>query len=196
MSSRQNSCHGEAVCGRGHLRILAVRVFRLVRDKWAVIGYYRNESVQDIRVKPSELLSLRDQDINCEDMTVAISGKAERNKSRTLQLPGCVMVTFKNYVRNRNRTWPTLACKADPVLLRNRRGRPISPRSVRRKIAHYAQKPGLHPEISHGTLRATFTLRALRKGADAGTIQFLLGFEDMSSAESYVARFKSLLAAP
>jgi integrase/recombinase XerC len=141
-------------------------------------------------IKFGELLSLCDRDIDCAEMKVSISGKIGRNKSRVLQLPECVIVTFTDYIRCRNDKWPELTLEANPLILRNKFGGPISSRSVRRNIAHYAQKSGLHPGISPDTLRATFTLRALRSGADTATIQYLLGFEDLSSAESYVSRFK------
>ncbi|UCG54644.1 MAG: tyrosine-type recombinase/integrase [Dehalococcoidia bacterium] len=144
-------------------------------------------------MKLCELLNLCDLDIDREQMTVAISGKIGRNKSRISQLPECVIVTFTDYILNRNEKWPELTLEANPKVLRNRFGGLISSRSVRRKIAHYAQKSGLHPGISPATLRATFTLKALRNSADSATIQYLLGFEDMSSAESYTSRFKSLL---
>jgi site-specific recombinase XerD len=144
-------------------------------------------------MKVSELINLRDPDIDCEEMVVTISGKRGRKKSRILQLPECVILTFKDYILQRNKKWLNLTWEERPIVLLNRSGGPISARSVRRKIAAYAQKSGLHPGISPETLRATFTLKAIRNRADITTIQYLLGFEDMTSAESYVSRFKSVL---
>lgn len=144
-------------------------------------------------IKLGELVSLCDRDIDCAEMTVSISGKSGRNKSRVLQLPECVIVTFKDYIDIRNKKWSDLVLESNPIILRNKYGLPLNPRHVRRIIGHYAQKSGLHPGISPDTFRATFTLGVLHGGADGATIQYLLGYEDLSSAESYAARFKPLL---
>lgn len=144
-------------------------------------------------IKLGELVSLCDRDIDCAKMTVSISGKAGRNKSRVLQLPECVIVTFNDYVGIRNKKWSDLVLESNPIVIRNKFGLPMNPRSVRRIISHYAQKSGLHPGISPDTLRATFTLGALRGGADVATIQYLLGYEDLSTAELYASRYKPLL---
>jgi len=159
--------------------------------------YFRDQFILEMLyysgIKLGELVSLCDRDIDCVEMTVSISGKAGRNKSRVLQLPECVIVTFNDYVGIRNKKWSDLTLESNPIVIRNKFGLPMNPRNVRRIIGHYAQKSGLHPGISPDTLRATFTLGVLRGGADAANIQYLLGYEDLSSAESYVSRFKPLL---
>jgi integrase/recombinase XerD len=158
--------------------------YKFVRDQLILeLLYYGG-------MKISELLSMRDLDVNTATMTICIEGKPERNKTRVLPIPECVIITYENYIQRRNSRWTS---PENPVLLRNYSGGLITARSVSREIMHYAQKSGLHPGISAGTLRATFAVRTLRSGANMQTFQFLLGFEDLSSADLYASRFKSLL---
>jgi integrase/recombinase XerD len=165
--------------------------------KYAEYKFVRDQLILELLyycgMKISELLSLHDLDVNTTAMTISIEGKPGRNKSRVLTVPECVIMTYENYIQQRNNRWPSPAWKRNPVLLRNYSGGLITARSVNREITHYAQKSGLHPGISAGTLRATFAVRTLRSGADMQTFQFLLGFEDLSSADLYASRFKSLL---
>jgi len=146
--------------------------------------------------KLSELVELRDTDIDCRSMLVNIKGKKGYNKDRSIQVPECVIITFEEYIRLRDKQWPEKTWNTNPYVFLNKFGKQISHRSVRRMIAEYAQKSGLHPGISPETIRATFGLKAIRNGANAETIQYLLGFADLSTAESYVTRFNSWLVEP
>jgi site-specific recombinase XerD len=165
--------------------------------KYAEYKFVRDQLILELLyyggMKISELLRMHDLDVNTTAMTISIEGKPRRNKTRVLPIPECVIITYENYIQQRNSRWPGHVWKKNTVLLRNHSGGLITARSVSREIMHYAQKSGLHPGISAGTLRATFAVRTLRSGADMQTFQFLLGFEDLSSADLYALRFKSLL---
>lgn len=147
-------------------------------------------------MKVTELVCLRDPCLDSEAMTVTIRRTCSESMARMLQLPECVMLTFERYLGLRNGRWPASGHEKAPILLRNLSGKSLSVRSVRRIIAHYAQKAGLPPGITPETFRATFAMDNVRRGANSRTFQYLLGLGDLSTADSWIMRLKTVLSLP
>jgi site-specific recombinase XerD len=132
-------------------------------------------------LKISELMGLKDHDIDCHTNTICIRNKP--NKGRVLPLPECVIRSFEGYLAKRKKVWPY---RSAPALFLSNHGKPITKRSIGRMIDHYLMKSGLDPRISPQTLRATFALRAIKQGASPETIMYILGYESLSTAETYI----------
>ena len=83
-------------------------------------------------------------------------------------------------------------------ILFNRRGRPISPQSVRRIINKYLRQIGVNSHITPHMFRHTFATSLLEAGMDIRYIQSLLGHSSISTTQIYThvtARQQTLLLA-
>ena len=83
-------------------------------------------------------------------------------------------------------------------ILFNRRGRPISPQSVRRIINKYLRQIGISSHITPHMFRHTFATSLLEAGMDIRYIQSLLGHSSISTTQIYThvtARQQTLLLA-
>ena len=83
-------------------------------------------------------------------------------------------------------------------ILFNRRGRPISPQSVRRIINKYLKQIGVGSHITPHMFRHTFATSLLEAGMDIRYIQSLLGHSSISTTQIYThvtARQQTLLLA-
>ena len=83
-------------------------------------------------------------------------------------------------------------------ILFNRRGRPISPQSVRRIINKYLKQIGVNNHITPHMFRHTFATSLLEAGMDIRYIQSLLGHSSISTTQIYThvtARQQTLLLA-
>ena len=83
-------------------------------------------------------------------------------------------------------------------ILFNRRGRPISPQSVRRIINKYLKQIGVSSHITPHMFRHTFATSLLEAGMDIRYIQSLLGHSSISTTQIYThvtARQQTLLLA-
>ena len=83
-------------------------------------------------------------------------------------------------------------------ILFNRRGRPISPQSVRRIINKYLKQIGVSNHITPHMFRHTFATSLLEAGMDIRYIQSLLGHSSISTTQIYThvtARQQTLLLA-
>lgn len=154
-----------------------------VRDQLILeIFYYTGAKI-------GELAALRDCDIDVKSSSVTIRGK----KGRTLPVLECVVLTTTEYLKLRKERWPRLR-RSNTVLLRNDYGGSLTSRSIHRVVKKYALKSGVHPGVTPTTIRDTFAYESLQRGASEETLQFLLGFEDLSSARTYLARLAGAAA--
>lgn len=134
-------------------------------------------------LKTGELLRLKDHDVDCHTKSIRIKNNHSTPTERVLPLPDCVIDSFKGYLAKREEVWPYLIA---PALFLNNNGRPITGRSVGRMIDRYLMKSGLDPRINASTLRATFALQVIKQGSSPKTIMYVLGYESLSTAETYI----------
>lgn len=84
------------------------------------------------------------------------------------------------------------------AILFNRRGRPLSPQSVRRIITRYLDRIGASCHVTPHMFRHTFATSLLEAGVDIRYIQSLLGHSSISTTQIYThvsARQQTLLLA-
>jgi site-specific recombinase XerD len=131
-------------------------------------------------LRVAELCSLRPSDLDLLRARVRVTGKGDKQRLLPLSSPAVqALERFREAHAAAER--PGGADPADgDTLFRNQRGRPLSPRDVRRILDRRAAEP-THPHA----LRHTFATHLLDGGADLRAVQELLGHESLGTTQVY-----------
>ena len=130
-------------------------------------------------IRLSELIGLKNSDLNFYDNTIKVLGK--RNKERIIPIPQSIVnnirkyqdMAGKNFSENRERLFLTDA------------GKPLYPMFVYRLVnKNLAQVSTLTKKSPH-VLRHTFATHLLDKGADLNAVKDLLGHTSLAATQVY-----------
>lgn len=133
-------------------------------------------------LRNSELVGIELGDIEDANGVILVRGKGK--KQRYVPLDGAAAQALKIYREARQKLLIT-AAKSTRRLFINRRGGPLTTRSVGRIVKQIAIAHGLPPDIHPHTLRHAFGTHLLAEGADLRAIQELLGHERLSTTQKY-----------
>ncbi len=128
-------------------------------------------------LRVSELCGLRRTDLAGADGTITVWGKGSRQRRVPISEPAAD--ALERWLRDGRSAMVTDETPDDRVFL-NRRGRPLSPRDVRRLLDRRSPVP-THPHA----LRHTFATHLLDGGADLRAVQELLGHADLATTQIY-----------
>jgi len=140
------------------------------------------ELIYSTGIRAGELQQLNIEDVDRVGRTVRIQGKG--NKERVVPIGGEAIDVVQSYLR----VWKEegrIQSGTSGALIRNRFGKRLSTRSIRRAVSREAEKAGLTEEVSPHTLRHTFATHMLQNGADLRTLQEILGHENLHTTEIY-----------
>ena len=140
-----------------------------VRD-WAIM-----ELLYGAGLRVGELATLKLGDVDVKRELVTVIGKGD--KMRVVPTGAKAAAAVAEYLTNRDKLVPAAG---ERRLFLNRRGKPLSERSVHRVVAR-AGGPGVSPH----TWRHTFATHMLDAGADLETIRELLGHENVATTAIY-----------
>ena len=133
-------------------------------------------------LRNSELVGLELDDLQSANGVVLIRGKGK--KQRYVPLEGKAEEALEAYRKVRHELLRASG-KSTRRLFINRRGGPLTTRSVARIVKQIAVAFGLPPDIHPHTLRHAFGTHMLSEGADLRAIQELLGHERLSTTQKY-----------
>jgi integrase/recombinase XerC len=133
-------------------------------------------------LRNSELTSIELADIDEANGVVLVRGKGK--KQRYVPMEGAAAAALAGYREARQRVLLE-GRKTTRRLFINRRGGPLTTRSVGRIVKQIAVAKGLPPDIHPHTLRHAFGTHMLSEGADLRAIQELLGHERLSTTQRY-----------
>ncbi len=133
-------------------------------------------------IRVSELVELEMSDLDLQEGILRVRGKGR--KDRLTPIGSQALNAIKHYFELRNADHRISAQHAGRVFL-NKHGKPLSTRSVRRKLDKYLVSAGLDPGISPHTLRHSFATHLLNNGADLRSVQELLGHQSLSTTQVY-----------
>ncbi len=134
-------------------------------------------------LRVAELCGLRPTDIDLDRGRLTVWGKG--SKQRVVPLSPPAAEALRRWLAAGRRTLATAETPDDTVFV-NRRGRPLTPRDVRRVLDRRAAdgaEQGTGPVHPHA-LRHTFATHLLDGGADLRAVQELLGHADLATTSS------------
>jgi len=130
-------------------------------------------------IRLSELLTLRDADVDVYATTLRVVGK--RNKVRIIPFPKSLKQVIERYRHSRTATLG----HATTLLLVTATGAPCYPMLIYRLVRQYLSTYTHADRYSPHVLRHTFATHLLHKGADLKAIQDLLGHESLAATQVY-----------
>ncbi len=130
-------------------------------------------------MRKSELIGLKNSDIDYYAKTVRVTGK--RNKQRIIPLSDDTLEKLKNYVQSRDREVENKS----PFLFVKKDGNPIYPKMIYNIVRkHLDSIPTLSKKSPH-VLRHSFATEMLNNGAEINAVKELLGHSSLASTEVY-----------
>ena len=134
----------------------------------------------------SELISLKEQDINLADLTIKVLGK--RNKERIIPFPQYLTHSISEYIQTKN----TENLNTD-ILIVTSKGEKAYPKLIYRIVTKYLGLITTNEHKNPHTLRHTYATHLLNNGADLNAIKELLGHANLSATQIYTHNtFKKL----
>lgn len=135
-------------------------------------------------VRISELVSLRERDLDLSGRKVRVLGKGK--KERQLPLGGKAVAALEKYLEfRRDRLNRKNRGPAPEQIFLNHRGGGISVRGVRKIVEKYVRQSALQGKISPHAIRHSFATHMLEAGADLRAIQEMLGHASLSTTQKY-----------
>lgn len=142
-------------------------------------------------IRLSELITLRDSDVNTYEQTIRVTGK--RSKQRIIPVNVTLMKLLDEYAEAKS------AGKFENLssaLIVTNEGKPAYPKLIYRIVNKYLSNISTHQKKSPHVLRHSFATSLLNKGADLNAIKELLGHASLAATQVYthssVERLKTI----
>ena len=131
-------------------------------------------------IRVTELIDLNIDDVNLSQGVIKCSGA---KKNRVIPLYPAALRALSVYVRDIRETM--LAEPSETALFVNINGARMSRQGFWKILKHYQTTANIDKEITPHTLRHSFAVHLLENGADLGSLQELMGHQDISSTQMY-----------
>lgn len=146
--------------------------FPAIRDKMVLELFYMTG------IRLSELIHLRETDVDMNSMTVKVSGK--RNKERIIPLTVPFCTAFQQYLSLKRATFPD-----NGLLFMLDSGKPLYERWVQRLTNSRLGMVTTMKKRSPHVLRHSFATNILNNGAELNAIKELLGHANLAATQVY-----------
>ncbi|MGB7345327.1 MAG: tyrosine recombinase XerC [Pirellulaceae bacterium] len=141
------------------------------------------ETMYSAGLRVSELVGLRDRDVDSDEQIVRVRGKGR--KERISPMGSFAIKAMDAYARKRTRSAKTDSLGRDAPVFVNRFGNILTTRSVGRMLEKYIATSDLDSRTSPHTLRHSFATHLLDHGADIRSVQELLGHKSLATTQIY-----------
>lgn len=130
-------------------------------------------------IRLSELINLRDDNIDLRQRTIRVLGK--RNKERVIPFPASLVSLIEQYLLIRNRE----VSRISETLFVRKNGEPCYPSLVYKVVRkQLATLPALEKRSPH-VLRHTYATHLLDRGAELNAVKDLLGHTSLAATQVY-----------
>ncbi len=130
----------------------------------------------------SEVAGMTERDLDLLGGFVTVRGKGKKERLCALGLPAARIV--RKTLDKAETIWGKSRKTVTP-LFRNKRGEPITSRSIERMMKKYLVAANLSSEFTPHALRHSFATHLLDAGADLRSVQELLGHASLSTTQIY-----------
>jgi len=130
-------------------------------------------------IRLSELLGLKDMDIQWQKQTIKVLGK--RNKERIIPFSNYLVNIIKEYQQARNKE---IGKHNENFLLLTNSGEPAYPGLVQATVKKYLSLTNVEKRSPH-VLRHTYATHLLNKGAEINAVKDLLGHSSLAATQVY-----------
>lgn len=131
-------------------------------------------------IRLSELIGLKDSDINHHQNTLKVLGK--RNKERVIPIAAPLLSLIAQYKAEKNHVF---GGNPNAFLLVNNKGDKAYPMMVYRIVNNFLDMVSSTEKKSPHALRHTFATHLLNKGADLNAVKDLLGHSSLAATQVY-----------
>jgi len=148
--------------------------------------YLRDQALLEVLystgARVSEVAGMTEKDLDLLSGFVTVRGKGKKERLCALGVPAGRVL--RKTLASAEMIWGS-GRKAATPLFRNKRGEPITSRSIERMMKKYLAEAGLSHEFSPHALRHSFATHLLDAGADLRSVQELLGHASLSTTQIY-----------
>lgn len=139
-------------------------------------------------IKVSELIEANVDDINFRMGFITCSGDSD--KARIVPLGRPARAALEDYVYEvRDRMLKEN--KSEKALFLNFYGKRITRQGLWKIIKEYGERAGISRSLTPNTIRNSFAVHMLQNGADLKSLQELMGHEDITATQIYLAATKN-----
>lgn len=131
-------------------------------------------------IRRSELINLKEIDIDFENNTLKVLGK--RNKERYVPLLNSVKEVLINYLELKSKRYPSYS---NEYVFITKKGVKVYETLVYRVVNSYFSKASSKLKKSPHILRHSFATHLLNEGADLNSVKDLLGHSSLASTQVY-----------
>lgn len=132
-------------------------------------------------LRASELVGLREADVDLEGGLVRCVGKGD--KQRVVPMGSHAVMALRRYLQGGRRE--LLRGRRSETLFLNARGGPLTRQGLDYVLRRFTSAAGLSGHVSAHTFRHSFATHLLRGGADLRSVQEMLGHADVATTQLY-----------
>ena len=127
----------------------------------------------------AELTGLKLGDLDLRQAELHVTGKG--SKTRVLPIGSFAAAAMQEWLSVREK----LASADEPHIFLALNGKPLTPRAVELRVAHWSRKLGLGLHVHPHMLRHSFASHVLQSSGDLRAVQELLGHANISTTQVY-----------